>query len=68
MPQQLTVCVWESRTTVVQMIHASVTLLLSLIGLFAMLKMINTAVGLRVSTDHEVTGLDLSQHNERAYS
>ena len=42
--------------------------LFSLIGTWIILKAVNAAVGLRVSPEDESTGLDLSQHNERAYS
>ena len=40
----------------------------SFIGSFAILKLVDGAVGLRVSPEEEATGLDLTQHNERAYS
>lgn len=52
----------------VQLIMAAVTLVFSLIGSFAILKIVDATVGLRVPADQEITGLDLSQHNERAYS
>ena len=42
--------------------------LFSLIGTWIILKVVNAVVGLRVSPEDESTGLDLSQHNERAYS
>ena len=35
---------------------------------FAILKIVDRAVGLRVTAEEESMGLDLSQHNERAYS
>ena len=38
------------------------------IGTFIILKVIDMAMGLRVSEDEERMGLDLSQHEERAYS
>jgi len=50
------------------LIMAAVTLVFSLIGSFAILKIVDATVGLRVPADQEITGLDLSQHNERAYS
>jgi Amt family ammonium transporter len=40
----------------------------SFIGSFAILKLIDGASGLRVTPEEESTGLDLTQHNERAYS
>ncbi len=42
--------------------------LFAFVGTFAILKLIDGMVGLRVSPEEEATGLDLSQHNERAYS
>ena len=38
------------------------------VGTYAILKIIDGLTGLRVSSEEESTGLDLSQHNERAYS
>jgi Amt family ammonium transporter len=32
------------------------------------LKLVDAMTGLRITTEEEATGLDLSQHNERAYS
>ena len=40
----------------------------SFLGSYAILKLIDGAMGLRVSHEEEATGLDLTQHNERAYS
>ena len=40
----------------------------SFLGSFAILKLVDGAMGLRVSQEEEATGLDLNQHNERAYS
>lgn len=42
--------------------------LFSLVGTWIILKVVDGSVGLRVSPEDESTGLDLSQHNERAYS
>ncbi len=38
------------------------------VGSLVILKIVDGMVGLRVSPEEEATGLDLSQHNERAYS
>jgi len=38
------------------------------IGTYLILKLVDRLVGLRVSPEEERMGLDLSQHNERAYS
>jgi Amt family ammonium transporter len=40
----------------------------SFIGTYAILKLIEGSMGLRVTQEEEATGLDLTQHNERAYS
>jgi len=52
----------------VQLVTAVVAVLFSFVGSFVILKLIDATVGLRVPAEEEVTGLDLSQHNERAYS
>jgi Amt family ammonium transporter len=44
------------------------TVAFSFAGTFVILKVINTVVGLRVDTEEEQRGLDLSQHEERAYA
>src|SRR5262245_22178433 len=36
-------------------------------GTFVILKVVDVVIGLRVSEDHEIIGLDLSQHGEAAY-
>jgi Amt family ammonium transporter len=40
---------------------------LAAVGTFIILKIVDAAVGLRVSQEHEVIGLDLSQHGEEGY-
>ena len=40
----------------------------SLIGTWLILKVVDLSVGLGISPEDEWTGLDLNQHNERAYS
>jgi Amt family ammonium transporter len=52
----------------IQGLTVAVTVVFSLVGTWAILKLIDRAVGLRVSSEEEALGLDLSQHNERAYS
>jgi Amt family ammonium transporter len=37
-------------------------------GTWVILKVVDAALGLRVSSEEEQVGLDLSQHNEQAYS
>jgi Amt family ammonium transporter len=40
---------------------------LAIVGTLLVLKIVDMTVGLRVSHDHEVIGLDLSQHGEEGY-
>jgi len=51
----------------IQAIGVVATWAFSFAGTFIILKVIDATVGLRVSKEEEVMGLDLSQHNERAY-
>ncbi len=52
----------------IQLLVVAVTTIFSIIGTFVILKLVDSMTGLRVSSEEEATGLDLSQHNERAYS
>lgn len=52
----------------IQAIVVVAVALFSLVGTWLILKVVDASVGLRVSPEDESTGLDLSQHNERAYS
>ncbi len=52
----------------IQVLLALVTLAFSILVTYLILKILDITVGLRVSAQDEVIGLDLSQHNERAYS
>ncbi|HEX9742453.1 MAG TPA: ammonium transporter [Nitrospiraceae bacterium] len=52
----------------VQILSALAVTLFAGIGTYLILKLVNRLVGLRVSPEEERLGLDLSQHNERAYS
>jgi hypothetical protein len=52
----------------VQALAAAVAAMFSFVGTFVLLQVVNGLVGLRVSREDEMTGLDLSQHEERAYS
>jgi Amt family ammonium transporter len=40
---------------------------LAIVGTLIILKVVDATIGLRVSEDHEVQGLDLSQHGEEGY-
>ncbi len=50
-----------------QLIGIGLTVTLASAGTFLILKIVDLIVGVRVSEDHEVEGLDLSQHGEIAY-
>lgn len=52
----------------IQVFLALVTLAFSIVGTYIILKVVDLTIGLRVSPQDEVVGLDLSQHDERAYS
>ena len=50
-----------------QLVGAGAALALTLVGSFILLKLIDAVIGLRVSQDEEIQGLDLSQHGEEGY-
>ena len=41
---------------------------LAIVGTLTILKFVDAIIGLRVSSEHEIMGLDLSQHGEEGYS
>ncbi len=51
-----------------QLIGVVVTFVFSSVATFILLKVINATIGLRVDSESEHTGLDLSQHGENAYN
>jgi Amt family ammonium transporter len=51
-----------------QVAAVGLTILLSGIASFVLLKIVDALVGLRVGVDDEVEGLDLTQHGETGYS
>lgn len=53
---------------VIQLIGVVATWVFSFIGTFIILKVLDVTIGIRVSKEEEVLGLDLSQHRERAYA
>ena len=53
---------------VTQAIGVAATWVFSLVGTFIILKVIDMTIGLRVSKEEEVIGLDISEHSEQAYS
>jgi len=51
-----------------QLIGITIACVLAAVGTVVILKIVDVLVGLRVSTDHEIQGLDLSQHGEEGYA
>ncbi len=51
-----------------QLIGVAATIAWTAIVTFVILKVVDVVVGLRVSEDEETDGLDISQHEERAYN
>ena len=51
----------------IQIVSIVATLAYSAVGSFVLLKIIDVTVGLRVTEDEEVTGLDITLHNEKGY-
>jgi Amt family ammonium transporter len=52
----------------IQALTVAVTALFAFVGTWIILKVIDATVGLRIGAEDEQRGLDLSQHEERAYS
>ena len=50
-----------------QAVAVVVAWVLALVGTFIILKLVDLLIGVRVPADHEVQGLDLSQHGEEGY-
>ena len=52
----------------VQLQGVLATLIYTSVATFIILKLVDLTIGLRVSEEEEVTGLDLTQHNETGYN
>ena len=50
-----------------QLAAVAVTWLLAIVGTFIILKVLDAVMGLRVTQQEEIQGLDLSQHGEEGY-
>jgi len=50
-----------------QLVGIAIAWTLAIVGTLIILKIVDVTVGLRVSEEHEVMGLDLSQHGEEGY-
>jgi Amt family ammonium transporter len=57
----------ESRVFIGQIVAIVVTWIFSIVGTFILLKVLDAVMGLRVSEQDEVRGLDVSQHGEEGY-
>ncbi len=55
------------RLIVGQLVAVAVTWGLALVGTFIILKVLDAVMGLRVTQQEEIQGLDLSQHGEEGY-
>jgi len=51
-----------------QVIGVGITVALAVVGSYILLKLVDLVIGVRVSDEDEVRGLDLSQHGEDAYA
>jgi len=51
-----------------QLVAVAISWTLSIVGSLVILKVVDAVVGLRISADDEVQGLDLSQHGEEGYN
>lgn len=52
----------------IQALAVLISVVFAFVGTFVILKLVDGVMGLRVSEEQERMGLDLSQHDERAYS
>lgn len=52
----------------IQALAVLISVVFAFVGTFVILKLVDVLMGLRVSDEEERMGLDLSQHDERAYS
>jgi ammonium transporter, Amt family len=51
-----------------QLIASGIAIGMGVVGTLVILKVVDLAIGLRVSDEEEIQGLDLSQHGEEAYN
>jgi ammonium transporter, Amt family len=50
-----------------QLIGVAISWIIAIVGTLAILKLVDMTIGLRVSEEEEIQGLDLSQHGEEGY-
>jgi Amt family ammonium transporter len=53
---------------IVQLIAVAATIVYTFIGTWILFKLVDVFIGVRVGEKDEAMGLDLTQHNERAYT
>jgi Amt family ammonium transporter len=51
-----------------QLLAVGITWSLAIVGTLVILKLVDAVIGLRVAEEHEIQGLDLSQHGEEGYN
>jgi len=57
----------NARQLLNQLVGVAIAWVLAIVGTLAILKLVDVTIGLRVSEEDEVQGLDLSQHGEEGY-
>ncbi len=57
----------NARQLLNQLVGVAIAWVLAIVGTLLILKLVDVTIGLRVSEDEEVQGLDLSQHGEEGY-
>jgi Amt family ammonium transporter len=58
----------NARQLFIQLVAAVITAVYAFIGTFIIYKLVDAIIGVRVADEEEAMGLDLTQHNERAYT
>jgi Amt family ammonium transporter len=51
-----------------QLVGVLIAWIFALVGSFVLLKIVDMRTGLRVPEEHEIAGLDITQHGEEAYN
>lgn len=58
----------NSKQLTIQLIAVAATVIYTFVGTWILFKLVDVLVGVRVTEKEEAMGLDLTQHNERAYT
>ena len=51
-----------------QLVGVIIAIVLAIVGTLAILKVVDLVIGVRVPADHEIEGLDITQHGEEGYN